>query len=72
MIQSSCKMKPIWLDESLRWIGTILLPTSPDPICAFEGGMSVRLADGSIDNRNYSTAVQDDRDGRTLSVSLAF
>jgi hypothetical protein len=36
------------------------------------GGMSVRLADGSIDNRNYSTAVQDDRDGRTLSVSLAF
>jgi len=28
-------MKPIWLDESLRWIGTILLPTSPDPICAF-------------------------------------
>ena len=36
-------MKPIWLDESLYWIGTILLPTSPDPTCAFEGGMSVRL-----------------------------
>jgi len=36
------------------------------------GGASIRLADGSIDNRNYSTAAGDDRDGRTLSVSLAF
>ena len=36
-------MKPIWLDESLCWIGTILLPTSLDPTCAFEGGMSVRF-----------------------------
>jgi hypothetical protein len=36
------------------------------------GGASIRLADGEIDNRNYSTAAGDDRDGRTLSVSLAF
>ena len=36
------------------------------------GGLSVRLADGEVDNRNYSTAATDDRDGRALSVSLAF
>lgn len=36
------------------------------------GGMSIRIADGGVDNSNYSTAVADDNDGRTISVSLAF
>jgi hypothetical protein len=36
------------------------------------GGMSIRIADGSVDNSNYSTAAADDNDGRTISVSLAF
>ena len=36
------------------------------------GGMSIRIADGSVDNSNYSTAATDDNDGRTISVSLAF
>jgi len=36
------------------------------------GGASFRLAQGSVDNRNYSSADGDDKDGRTLSLSLAF
>ena len=37
------------------------------------GGASIRLADGSIDNANYVTAAGGhDKDGQTLSVSLAF
>ena len=37
------------------------------------GGASIRLADGSIDNANYSTGIaSNDKDGQTLSVSLAF
>jgi hypothetical protein len=36
------------------------------------GGLSVRVAEGELDNRNYSTAATDDRDGRAISVSLAF
>ena len=36
------------------------------------GGLSVRIAEGEVDNRNYSTAATDDRDGRAISVSLAF
>lgn len=36
------------------------------------GGMSIRIADGSVDNSNYSTAAADDNDGRTISLSLAF
>ena len=36
------------------------------------GGASIRLADGSVDNGSYQTTAMYDRDGTTLSVSLAF
>jgi outer membrane protein OmpU len=36
------------------------------------GGLSVRLADASIDNQNYSTTATNQRDATTLSVALAF
>jgi len=36
------------------------------------GGASIRLADTSVDNSAYQTATGYDKDGRTLSVSLAF
>jgi len=36
------------------------------------GGMSIRVADGEVDNASYSTAVNNDKDGRAISVSLAF
>ena len=36
------------------------------------GGLSVRLADGSIDNQNYTTGAGNQRDATTLSVALAF
>jgi hypothetical protein len=36
------------------------------------GGLSERLDEQTVDNRNYSTAAADDRDATTLSVALAF
>jgi hypothetical protein len=36
------------------------------------GGVSVRLADGQIDNQNYATGATNQRDATTLSVALAF
>ena len=36
------------------------------------GGLSVRLADASIDNQNYTTGATNSRDATTLSVALAF
>jgi hypothetical protein len=36
------------------------------------GGMSIRLAQASIDNAKYQTAADYQRDARTVSVSLAF
>jgi hypothetical protein len=36
------------------------------------GGLSVRLADASIDNQNYTTGAATQRDATTLSVALAF
>jgi len=36
------------------------------------GGLSIRLADGSIDNQNYTTGAANQRDATTLSVALAF
>jgi outer membrane protein OmpU len=36
------------------------------------GGVSVRLADASIDNQNYSTAATNQREATTLSIALAF
>jgi len=50
----------------------IELEASSVQIAYTMGGMSIRVADGDVDNRNYSTAVADDREGRAFSVSLAF
>jgi len=36
------------------------------------GGVSVRLAEASIDNQNYTTGAANQRDATTLSVALAF
>ena len=36
------------------------------------GGVSIRLADGSIDNQNYTTGAANSKDATTLSVALAF
>jgi len=36
------------------------------------GGLSIRIAEQSIDNKNYSTAAANQRDATTLSVALAF
>jgi hypothetical protein len=36
------------------------------------GGLSVRIAEQTIDNKNYSTAAANQRDATTVSVSLAF
>ena len=36
------------------------------------GGLSVRLADATIDNQNYTTGAANSRDATTLSVALAF
>jgi outer membrane protein OmpU len=36
------------------------------------GGVSIRLADQTVDNALYSTAAQNQRDATTLSVALAF
>jgi len=36
------------------------------------GGLSIRLAEQSVDNKNYSTAAANQRDATTLSVALAF
>ena len=36
------------------------------------GGLSIRLADQTVDNAKYSTATTAQRDATTLSVALAF
>jgi hypothetical protein len=36
------------------------------------GGLSVRLAESTIDNQNYTTGAANQRDATTLSVALAF
>jgi len=36
------------------------------------GGVSVRLADQTVDNKSYATAAANQRDATTLSVALAF
>jgi len=36
------------------------------------GGASIRLAEASVDNKNYQTGAANSRDATTLSVSLAF
>lgn len=36
------------------------------------GGLSVRIAESTVDNKNYQTTAADQRDATTLSVALAF
>ena len=36
------------------------------------GGLSIRIAEQSVDNQNYDTAAANQRDATTLSVALAF
>jgi hypothetical protein len=36
------------------------------------GGLSIRLAEQTVDNKNYSTGTAAQRDATTLSVALAF
>ena len=36
------------------------------------GGLSVRVAEQEIDNKNYTTAAANQRDATTISVALAF
>ena len=36
------------------------------------GGLSVRIAEQTVDNKNYATAAANQRDATTLSVALAF
>jgi len=36
------------------------------------GGLSIRIAEQDVDNKNYSTAAANQREGTTVSVALAF
>ena len=36
------------------------------------GGLSIRLAEQTVDNKSYATAAANQRDATTLSVALAF
>jgi outer membrane protein OmpU len=36
------------------------------------GGMSVKIAESSVDNANYASGTGSDNDGRTIAVTLAF
>ena len=36
------------------------------------GGLSVRFAEQTVDNKNYATAAANQRDARTITVALAF
>ena len=36
------------------------------------GGASIKFAETSVDNSNYSTASSDDVDGHTIALTLAF
>jgi hypothetical protein len=36
------------------------------------GGLSVRLAEQTVDNKNYCTDAANQRDATTISVALAF
>ena len=48
------------------------LEASSVQIAYSAGGLSVRLADATIDNQNYGTGAANSRDATTLSVALAF
>ena len=48
------------------------LEASSFQIAYSSGGLSVRVAEQNVDNKNYSTAAENQRDATTLSVALAF
>jgi hypothetical protein len=48
------------------------LEASSVQIAYSAGGLSIRLADATIDNQNYGTGAANSRDATTLSVALAF
>jgi len=48
------------------------LEASSVQIAYSAGGLSIRLADATIDNQNYQTGAANSRDATTLSVALAF
>jgi hypothetical protein len=48
------------------------LEASSYQIAYSSGGLSIRLAEQDIDNKNYATAAANQREGTTLSVALAF
>ena len=54
-----------------QW-GDSLIEVNSWQIAYTMGGASIRLAETSVDNAAYQTATNYDRDGTTLSVSLAF
>jgi hypothetical protein len=59
-------------DKNIINAADVELEASSIQLAYTAGGLSVRIAEGEVDNRNYSTAATDDRDGRAISVSLAF
>jgi len=48
------------------------LEASSVQIAYSAGGLSIRLADATIDNQNYQTGTANSRDATTLSVAMAF
>jgi len=48
------------------------LEASSVQIAYSAGGLSIRLADATIDNQNYQTGAANSRDATTLSVAMAF
>jgi len=48
------------------------LEASSVQIAYSAGGLSIRLADATIDNQNYQTGATNSRDATTVSVALAF
>ena len=48
------------------------LEASSYQIAYSSGGLSIRLAEQDVENKNYTTGAANQRDGTTLSVALAF
>ena len=57
-----------------KQLGTTQTTTEADSIqIAYSaGGLSIRVAEQSVDNKNYTTGAANQRDATTLSVALAF
>jgi len=60
-------------DQTLTTASTSLsTEASSFQIAYSAGGLSIRLADQTVDNRNYCTNAANQRDATTVSVALAF